>query len=90
MVTGSKMPGIMLFSPSPVSMFYLSFHAILKANDCIITSFLWLATVTGIIYLGTAVVVLLENTPVMLSVEGAKAVPAALPFPLRLVLCRIC
>lgn len=40
MVTGSKMPGIMLFPPSSVSMFYLSFHAILKANDCIIVSFL--------------------------------------------------
>lgn len=86
MVTGSKMPGIMLCS---VSMFYLSFHAILKANDCIIMSFLQLATVIGIIYLGTAVVVLLENTPVMLSVEGAKAVSAALLFPLRLVLCSI-
>lgn len=84
------MPGIMLFPPSSVSMFYLSFHAILKANDCIIVSFLWLATVIGIIYLGTAVVVLLENTPVMLSVEGAKAVSAALPFPLWLVLFSIC
>lgn len=90
MVTGSKMPGIMLFSPRPVSMFFLSFHAILKANDYIITSFLWLATVIGTIHLGTAVVVLLENIPVMLSVEGAKAVSAALLFPLWLVLHRIC
>jgi len=84
------MPGIMLFSPSPVSMFYLSFHAILKANYYIITGFLWLATVIGIIYLGTAVVVLLENTPVMLSAKEAKAVSAALPFPQRLALYRIC
>lgn len=38
----------------------------------------------GIIYLGTAVVVLLENTPVMLSVEGAKA-ESAVPFPMQLV-----
>lgn len=78
------MPGIMLFSPSPVSIFYLLFHAVLKASDYIITRFLWLATVIGIIYPGTAVVVLLENTPVMVSVEGAKAVSAA-PFSLQLV-----